>query len=367
MIDFSASTVAFRGLSGPERLFSGAAGGFRPSIHQRSPRQVEVGQPDQREHLRGVLSDPLVAHLRVTELALDDAEHVFDPCPNRRHPVVEALVRIGEWMLLARLERNAPEYTGLASNMFERVIDVALVAEHRPVILTQQMRQLADIGLVGRSDRSRMHQPGIDVRADMNLHAEVPLVALLGLVHLGVALLFPVLRRGWRMDDRRIDHRAALEQQVLLRERVVDDVHHLCCEPMLFEQMPELEDRRLAGHRVIGQIQPGKATHRLDLVQRIFHRRVRQAVPLLHEVDPQHRRQRHRRTTTATALRVVRLDRRQQRCPGHHLVHLGQETLPARAFLLAVEGQRGEGRLFHGGGADYDRDILPALKRSELT
>jgi len=38
MIDFSASTAAFRGFLGPERPFSGAAGGFCPSIHQRSPR-----------------------------------------------------------------------------------------------------------------------------------------------------------------------------------------------------------------------------------------------------------------------------------------------------------------------------------------
>ena len=212
-----------------------------------------------------------------------------------------------------------------------------------------------------------MHQPGIDVCADMDLHAEVPLVTLLGLMHFGIALLFPVLRRGWRVDDRRIDHRTALEQQALLRERVVDDVHHLCGEAMLFEQVPELEDRRLVGHRVIGQIQPGKATHRLDLVQRIFHRRIRQGVPLLHEVDPQHRRQRHRRTTTATALRVVRFDRLQQRCPRHHFVHVSQEALPARAFLLAVEGQRGEGRLFHGSGAVYDFAILTALNRSELS
>ena len=55
MIDFSASTAIFRGLSGPERPFLGAAGGFRPLVHQGAPRKIEIGQTDQREHLYGVL------------------------------------------------------------------------------------------------------------------------------------------------------------------------------------------------------------------------------------------------------------------------------------------------------------------------
>lgn len=52
-----------------------------------------------------VLRDPFVAHLRATELALDDAEHVLYPRADRRHLVVEALVRIRDRMLLAGLER----------------------------------------------------------------------------------------------------------------------------------------------------------------------------------------------------------------------------------------------------------------------
>jgi len=92
MIDFSAFPAVFRGRFGLEHPFPGAAGGFRPSIHQGLPRQVKIGQPDQREHLRGVLRDPLVAHLRVTELALDDTKHMLDPRADRRHLVVEALI-----------------------------------------------------------------------------------------------------------------------------------------------------------------------------------------------------------------------------------------------------------------------------------
>ena len=59
-------------------------------------------------------------------------------------------------------------------------------------------------------------------------------------------------------------------------------------EPVLLQQMPKAQDRRLVGDIVTLQLDAGKAAHRLDLVQRVLHRRVRQRVPLLHEVDAQH-------------------------------------------------------------------------------
>jgi len=49
------------------------------------------------------------------------------------------------------------------------------------------------------------------------------------------------------MNDRGVDHRAALQKQSPLGEGVVDDVHHLRGQPMLLEQVTELEDRRLGG------------------------------------------------------------------------------------------------------------------------
>ncbi len=115
MIDFPAATAELRGLFGPERPFLGAAGGFRPSTHQCSPRKIKIGQFDQREHLRGVLLDPLVAHLGVPELALDHAKQVLHPRADRRHLVVEPFVRLGERARLAALERDAPEHTGLCA------------------------------------------------------------------------------------------------------------------------------------------------------------------------------------------------------------------------------------------------------------
>ena len=135
---------------------------------------------------------------------------------------------------------------------------------------------------------------------------------------------------------------------------------------MLLEQVEDLEDRRLVGHRFVGQAQPRKAAHRLDLVERILHRRIGQRVPMPHELDPQHRRKRHRPTPASARRRVVRLDYCRQRSPRHDLLHLGREALPARQLLLPFESQRGESRLLHGGSAPHDLSTLPAPSRSEL-
>ena len=58
---------------------------------------------------------------------------------------------------------------------------------------------------VGRRGHHRVDELGFTVDAHVCLHSKVPLIALLGLVHLGVARLGLVLRRGRRIDDRGID------------------------------------------------------------------------------------------------------------------------------------------------------------------
>jgi hypothetical protein len=86
----------------------------------------------------------------------------------------------------------------------------------------QQVGNLLDVGLVGRRGGDGVHQAAVGVDRNVRLHAEVPLVALLGLVHLRVALAFGVLGRARRSDDRGIHDAAALEQEALLRQVRVD-------------------------------------------------------------------------------------------------------------------------------------------------
>jgi hypothetical protein len=50
-----------------------------------------------------------------------------------------------------------------------------------------------------------------------------------------------------------------------------------------FQQVAEAARRGLVRHRLVTEIGSDKAVHRLRIVQRLFHRRVRQVEPVLQE------------------------------------------------------------------------------------
>ena len=184
------------------------------------------------------------------------------------------------------------------------------------------------------------------LRAYVHFHAEVPAVALLGLAHLRVAGLLGVLRGAGRLNDGRIDDRASPQRQSALRQQRPDLGKHRLGEPVLLKQMPEVQNRRLIGNRIIGQIQSRKRAHRGRIVERFFHRRVRQVEPLLHEIDAQHPLQGHHRPTPL-ALGVARLHQGAQPHPRHDLLHLRQELFAARGLFLVRKGQRCKRHLLH--------------------
>ncbi len=65
----------------------------------------------------------------------------------------------------------------------------------------QQFRQHLAVMHIGRRGGHGMNQLRLAVHANMRLHAEIPLVALLGLMHLRIPLLLAILRRTGRTDD----------------------------------------------------------------------------------------------------------------------------------------------------------------------
>ncbi len=50
-------------------------------------------------------------------------------------------------------------------------------------------------------------------------------------------------------------------------------------QPVSLQKMAEVEDRGLVGNAVVTQFDPGKAAHRLAVIQRLFRRRVAQRIP----------------------------------------------------------------------------------------
>ena len=59
-----------------------------------------------------------------------------------------------------------------------------------------------------------MHEAAVAIRPDVRFHPEIPLVALLCLVHSGIAFLFPVLRGGGGIDDGGVGEAMPLLEEV---------------------------------------------------------------------------------------------------------------------------------------------------------
>ncbi len=77
------------------------------------------------------------------------------------------------------------------------------------------------------------------IDADMRLHAEIPLVALAGLMHRGIARLAGILGRGWRMDDRGVDNRAGRDLQPVRLKMPMRFLEQTAAKVVRLEQMPE--------------------------------------------------------------------------------------------------------------------------------
>ena len=108
-------------------------------------------------------------------------------------------VRRVELLALARSHRHMPARTFGFVSLAHAL--VSRIAEGVFLIDVQQRAGLRDVGDVGRRALHRVHEAGLGAHADVRLHAEVPLLALLGPAHLRIARAALVLGRA-RRDGR---------------------------------------------------------------------------------------------------------------------------------------------------------------------
>ncbi len=181
-------------------------------------------------------------------------------------------------------------------------------------------------------------------RPNVRFHAEIPLVAFLGLVHFRVALLFLVLGGGWRGDERGIHQRAFPQQQAARGEVGVDGGEKALAQVVRFQQVPEVQQGGGIGHAFGGQINPGKTLEGVAVVERVFERLVGEGIPLLEKIDAQHPLQTNGRAA-AFALRIKGFDDGEQLRPGDDLLHAGEELFAAGDFLFGGKLGVGEAGL----------------------
>ena len=206
---------------------------------------------------------------------------------------------------------------------------VAGIAVHHLFIAMQQLSRRGEVMHVGGRGDNRVDQTRVLIDADMDLHSEIPLVALLGLVHLQIALpLFVLSGAGCRdqggIHDRALPHRHASRAEVGF-DRLKDPFAQF----VLLQQVTKGQDRGLIGDPITDQLDAGKAEHGGHLDQGLLHGRITQRIPLLQQVDAQHGVQRIGRPAALLAgLGAVGLNQGDQRLPGHHYLHLRKKPLP---------------------------------------
>jgi hypothetical protein len=159
---------------------------------------------------------------------LDPSPHfglgaVFRPL-DLTHNTAVAVAAIGE---IAGLGRMLSDHRALAA--------VGLIAPHAGLLPVQQLGQYRAVGDIGRRSHHGVDQLAAAVHPDMRFHPEIPLVALLRLVHLGIACLVGILGRGRCIDDGRIDDRAGGHLQPLRRQMPLHFVEQLLAQIVRFE------------------------------------------------------------------------------------------------------------------------------------
>ena len=112
----------------------------------------------------------------------------------------------------------------------------------------------AKVKRTGRPNRKADAPP---VGADVQLHAEVPVLALAGLLHLGVARRGRVLGRTRRRDDGRVHDGSRAQQEPALFKQSRNRVEDALGEPVLLEQVAKAQNRTLVRHHVVAQFHPG--------------------------------------------------------------------------------------------------------------
>ena len=170
--------------------------GLRPCRSQQpSAHEVQIGQRTGDKEPMGVLFETPVADLGEMKDAFDDAKDVLDAAADLGLDTVtsaldlvyDALVPIAAVGEVPRLRGVLPEDIGLTL--------VGRVAPDFGFLAMKEIRQDRGVVNVRRGRHYGMNDLGFAVHPDMGFHAEVPLIPLLGLVHVRIAFPLPVLGR----------------------------------------------------------------------------------------------------------------------------------------------------------------------------
>jgi len=140
--------------------------------------------------------------------------------------------RVGEWILmilfdLARSLGDVPLGLHIGQLLALLCPLITGIGQHQLLLAMQQVSHLVQVMLIGGRGNQAVSQATLGIDPYVGLHPEVPLIALLGLMHLGVALLGFVFGRAGSLNDGGIDQRPLLHHDAGLREPMVEGLEEL--------------------------------------------------------------------------------------------------------------------------------------------
>src|SRR5271169_7191160 len=149
---------------------------------QLSADLVEVGQRKHNVRARQVLGQTAVSHFGEAPQLLDYAKGVFATSPGPRARPVDHPPALAQRPLGGRTPVDPVAYSPSLEKLSIVFLPVRLIAEQLPLLPVQQLRQLGDVGYAGSGRAHRMDDTAL-IRSAVQLHSEVPVLALAGLLH----------------------------------------------------------------------------------------------------------------------------------------------------------------------------------------
>lgn len=185
------------------------------------------------------------------------------------------------------------------------------------------------------------------IHSNVTLHSKIPLVSLFGLMHLRIAFLVVILRRGRRGNERGVHDRAITDFNPLLLEMLIHSSKDLFAYPVLFDEVTGLTNGCLVRGCFYAEIDPNKFSYSLAIIEAVLGLWFRNIEPLLQEVDPANSLNAYRRATSLTggimghaqAAKFPSLD---------DGIHLAQKALTPRLLIVSLKTYAGKGHLTHG-------------------
>lgn len=304
----------------------------RRSLKDRLLSRPQVAHRIRQDQPPDVLGQPNIGHLRGLKLQLDHLKRVLRASPDssldRLQLPASSHARAILVQYLAFARANSPG----SSRRFPwtRLAWPRLGSPHHRRHCSPGHEKAGRLHEVGFRADDAVHQAQFSVRADVDLHSEVSLVALLDLLRLRDALTRLVLGGTGCGNRRRIHRGSGFEHQPLRCRTTID--------------RPE----NLSGQRVL-----------LQQVAKAVTGRVAQALPQMKTVYEQHVPNRKGRPPTQCLMRAARIlcDQHHQLHPGHHPVHLCKENLIVRLLWLGVKTERGLVHVKHPASLSTQRPL----------